>query len=116
LNDVKKSESVSFGPYDNTGINDENLGEIIRLAVSNLRLFDVCIFNRSVIWEGMKKRPKMQTDHAPELIRKIEEQTNGLIHIENFKPCSGQHPKCGFQANFIHTEDGFLMPLSKFNG
>lgn len=117
---IERCKEVGIGlvlvPTIIPGINDENLGEIIRLAVSNLPIVR-CVHFQPISYMGRYEKTPENADRItlPELMRKIEEQTNGLIHIENFKPCSGQHPKCGFQANFIHTEDGFLMPLSKFN-
>ena len=102
---MERCKEVGIGlvlvPTIITGINDENLGEIIRLAVSNLPIVR-CVHFQPISYMGRYEKTPENADRItlPELMRKIEEQTNGLIHIENFKPCSGQHPKCGFQANF----------------
>jgi uncharacterized radical SAM superfamily Fe-S cluster-containing enzyme len=48
----------------------------------------------------------------PEIISLLEEQTGGLVKIENFKPSSGENAHCSFHGNFVVMPDGRLKPLT----
>jgi hypothetical protein len=48
----------------------------------------------------------------PEIISLLEEQTGGLVKIENFKPSSGENAHCSFHGNFVVMSDGRLKPLT----
>jgi len=49
----------------------------------------------------------------PDLMRAIEEQSDGLIRADQFIPPGCEHPFCSFHGNFLRKEDGSLKPLSK---
>ena len=97
------------------GINDWNLGDIIRYAIAQIPVVR-CVHIQPVCYSGRNIQKPENKDRLtiPEIFQKVEEQTNGLLTADNFKPGGGQHPMCGFQANFVLMEDGTLKALSKF--
>ncbi|MHC1771110.1 MAG: radical SAM (seleno)protein TrsS [Flexilinea sp.] len=112
----KKAEiGVVLVPTVIPGINDQNLGEIVLFSLSQMPTVR-CVHIQPVCYTGRNIRTPENDDRLtiPEIFHLLEIQTNGLVKVDNFKPGGGQHPMCGFQANFVLLEDGSLKALSKF--
>jgi len=116
------------------GVNDHQLGDIIRFAVKN---FDVvrCINVQPVSICGripQEEREKMRIT-IPDFMRLCEEQTNGKIRMNDFYPVptvvpvskaigalKGKryieftaHPHCGM-ATYIFVENGDIVPITHY--
>jgi len=116
------------------GVNDHQLGDIIRFAVHN---FDIvrCVNIQPVsicgrVPEG--EREKMRIT-IPDFMRAVEEQTNGKIKVDDFYPVptvvpisravgalKGRryveftaHPHCGM-ATYVFVEDGEMVPITRY--
>jgi hypothetical protein len=95
------------------GVNDRDLGNILRLAV-----------NRSPAVRGVHFQPvsyfgryPKQPDDAeritlPEIMRGLEAQTDGMLKAMDFRPPGCEHAFCSFHANYVVTEQGGLTRLS----
>ena len=97
------------------GVNDHELGAIIQYALSEMPTIR-CVHMQPICYMGRydKTPDNSMRLTLPEIFHLIEEQTDGKIKAEHFKPGGGQYPTCGFQANFVLMEDGSLTPLSVF--
>jgi len=116
------------------GVNDNQLGDIIRFAVQH---FDVirCVNVQPVSLCGrlpQREREKMRIT-IPDFMRLVEEQTNGKIKVSDFYPVPTvvpvskavgalkskryveftAHPHCGM-ATYIFVENGEIVPITKF--
>ena len=116
------------------GVNDKQLGDIIRFAVQN---FDVirCINVQPVSLCGrlpQTERDKMRIT-IPDFMRLVEEQTNSKIKVSDFYPVPTvvpvskavgalkdkryveftAHPHCGM-ATYIFIEKGEIIPITRF--
>ncbi len=116
------------------GINDKESGDIVKFAVKNSDVvsgvnFQPLSFAGRVDHEDRKKMRITQ----PDLMRLLEEQTEGQIGSDDFysipsvvplslflerlqnKPVAKMscHPACG-SATFIYAEDGKIIPITKF--
>ena len=116
------------------GVNDNQLGDIIRFAVKN---FDVvrCINVQPVSICGRippEEREKMRIT-ITDFMRLCEEQTNGKIRMNDFYPVptvvpiskavgalKGKryveftaHPHCGM-ATYLFVENGDIVPITKY--
>jgi uncharacterized radical SAM superfamily Fe-S cluster-containing enzyme len=95
------------------GVNDRNVGELISFAASRSPAVRGVHF-QPVSYFG--HYPKIPTDDMrltlPELLKKIQEQTNGEISLEHFQPSHCDHPMCGFHGNFVVMPDR-LLPLTR---
>lgn len=116
------------------GVNDNQLGDIIRFAVKN---FDVvrCINVQPVSICGripQEEREKMRIT-ITDFMRLCEEQTNGKIRMNDFYPVptvvpiskavgalKGKryveftaHPHCGM-ATYLFVENGDIVPITKY--
>jgi len=116
------------------GVNDNQLGGIIRFAVQN---FDVvrCINVQPVSLCGrlpQTEREKMRIT-IPDFMRLVQEQTNGKIKMSDFYPVPTvvpvskavgalkdkryveftAHPHCGM-ATYIFVENGEIVPITHY--
>jgi uncharacterized radical SAM superfamily Fe-S cluster-containing enzyme len=116
------------------GVNDTQLGDIVRFAVQN---FDVirCINVQPVSLCGrlpQTERDKMRIT-IPDFMRLVQEQTNGQIKMSDFYPVPTvvpvskavgalrdkryveftAHPHCGM-ATYIFIEKGKITPITHF--
>jgi hypothetical protein len=116
------------------GVNDHQIGDIIRFAVEN---FDVvrCVNVQPVslcgrIPEGERRRMRIT---IPDFMRLVEEQTEGMIRASDFYPVptvvpvsravgafKGKryveftvHPHCGV-ATYVFVEEGEIVPITKY--
>ena len=102
---------VTLVPTVVRGVNDANLGELIRLAVSlapavrGIHFQPVSFFGR---YPGAPRAEDRYTLDC--LMADISAQAG--IPEESFLPSRCDHPLCGFHANFLIRPDGGLKPLS----
>nr|WP_242012273.1 radical SAM (seleno)protein TrsS [Pseudodesulfovibrio cashew] len=99
------------------GVNDHNLGAILQLAserspaVRGVHFQPVSYFGR---------HPASPTDAQritlPEVMRKLERQSNGAVREVDFLPPGCEHSHCSFHANYMVNEEGGLTKLSAKGG
>jgi 7,8-dihydro-6-hydroxymethylpterin dimethyltransferase len=92
------------------GVNDHELGDLVRLAlawpgvVRGLHLQPVSYFGRYPDGE----RPRVT---LPEILRRFEEQTEGVVRASDFSPSCCEHALCAFRARYWVREGGSLEPV-----
>ncbi|MBS7654109.1 MAG: radical SAM protein [Candidatus Bathyarchaeia archaeon] len=116
------------------GVNDSQVGDIIRFAIRN---FDVvrCVNFQPVSLCGripVQERMKMRIT-IPDWMKLVEEQTEGQIKVSDFYPVPTvvpisrvvgalknkryveftAHPHCGM-ATYIFMEDGKMVPITRY--
>ncbi len=102
---------VTLVPMVVPGVNDGNLGELIRLAASlspavrGIHFQPVSFFGR---YPGAPQTADRYT--FDRLMADISAQAG--IPEESFLPSRCDHPLCGFHSNFLIRPDGSLKPLS----
>lgn len=95
------------------GVNDHDLGAILRLAadrspgVRGVHFQPVSYFGRYPEAPGDNQRITL-----PELMRLLENQTGGAVAAHDFMPPGCEHSHCSFHANYLVTEDRELRKLS----
>lgn len=95
------------------GVNDSEIGEIIRFALERMPAVRGVHF-QPVSYFGRYPRAPRDADRLtlPEVMQAIEEQTQGQVRMENLCPPGCEHALCSFHGNFVYMEDGKLAPLS----
>jgi uncharacterized radical SAM superfamily Fe-S cluster-containing enzyme len=113
---IKHGLGVVLVPTLVPGINMDNIGDIIRLALEYAPAVRGVHF-QPVSYFGRYPQSPSDTDRItiPEVIRAIEAQTGGLVRRESFKPPGGENAMCSFHANFVLMPDGELKPLTRHN-
>jgi antitoxin component of RelBE/YafQ-DinJ toxin-antitoxin module len=102
---------VTLVPTVVKGVNDDNLGEIVRLAVRlapgvrGIHFQPVSYFGRYPTAPEAKDRYTLDM-----LMTDIADQAG--IPIDSFMPSRCDHPLCGFHASFLIESDGALKALS----
>jgi uncharacterized radical SAM superfamily Fe-S cluster-containing enzyme len=92
------------------GINDRELGELVRLAtrwpgvVRGVHLQPVSYFGRYMPGD----RPRLT---LPEVLRLLERETAGSVRVGDFLPSSCEHALCSFRARYWVHDDGGLELL-----
>jgi len=91
-------------------VNFEQIGDIIRFAkrwvptVKGVYFQPISYFGRYSGTPGDSDRLTI-----PDILRAIEEQTQGELRESNFVPPVCEHPHCSFSGFFILMEDGRLL-------
>ncbi len=95
------------------GINTDNIGDIVRLALEYAPAVRGVHF-QPVSYFGRYPQAPNDSDRItiPEVICAIEEQTGKLVGRESFRPPGGENALCSFHANFVLMPDGGLKPLT----
>ncbi|MCE5345214.1 MAG: radical SAM protein [Bacteroidales bacterium] len=95
------------------GVNADNIGEIIRFGLSKVP--DVRgIHFQPVSYFGRYPAPPLDNQRItlPEVIREIENQTEGKFKVEHFAPSGCDHAHCGFHGDFVVMPDGSIKHLT----
>jgi uncharacterized radical SAM superfamily Fe-S cluster-containing enzyme len=95
-------------------INTDNIGAILKLALEHAPAVRGVHFQPAAYFGRHPEPPPAEGRFTlPDLMRAIEEQTDGLIRADQFVPPGCEHPLCSFHGNFLREKDGSLKPLSK---
>jgi uncharacterized radical SAM superfamily Fe-S cluster-containing enzyme len=99
------------------GVNTEDIGNIIRLALAHMPTVRGVHF-QPVSYFG--RYPQTPCDEAritiPEVIRAIEAQTAGLVESSALCPPGGENAQCSFHGNYVLMPDGALKSLTRHKG
>lgn len=91
------------------GVNTGEIGAIIRFALAHLpvvrgvHLQPISYFGRYHL-----QNPDLERFTLPEVMRSIEEQTDGLMQVGDFAPPGGENARCSFHGSFFLLPDGRL--------
>ena len=105
--------SVVLVPCVMPGVNDGQLGDIIRYAGENMPAVKGVYF-QPLSYFGLYDGGEKKRLTIPGLIRRLEAQTGGEIDAEDFLPGNCEHPVCSFQAVYMRRPDGRLAALTHF--
>jgi len=127
-------KSVVLVPTLMKGVNDDQIGDIVRFAAKNLHIIKG-VNAQPISFEGRVDEAERNKGRItiPDFIRLLEEQTNGEIPRESFYPVPfvlpisyfieawkgipqlafTVHPHCG-AATYVFFEDGKFVPITAF--
>ncbi len=116
------------------GINDHQIGDIIRFAVDNIDIIRGINF-QPVSFAGRTPSDEVEKQRItiPDFEKLVEKQTNGTIKVKDFHPASSVfpisefieaiegekqviftcHSHCG-AATYIFVDDGNIIPVTQF--
>ncbi len=96
------------------GVNDHNIGSLIQLALEWMPAVKGVHFQPASYFGRVPHAP---TDEEritlPEVLQRMEEQTAGLIKMENFRPSGCENAMCSFHGNFILMAKDEVMAITK---
>jgi len=96
------------------GVNDQDLGNLLRLAAALSPAVRGVHF-QPVSYFGRFPAPPRDADRItlPEIMAGLERQTGGLVRAGDFQPPGCEHALCSFHANYLVEEDGGLRLLTR---
>ena len=95
------------------GVNDHALGEILKFALSRaphvrgVHIQPISYFGRCGL-----EAPQIRLT-IPAVLRRIEEQTEGLMKITDFGGGGAESPYCSFHASYMRKPDGTIKALPR---
>lgn len=94
------------------GVNDQNIGNILKQALEWSPVVRGVHF-QPVSYFGRYPRPPKDSDRItlPELMRAIEEQSEGKFQVDHFRPPGCENALCSFHGNYLILSDGTLRSL-----
>jgi uncharacterized radical SAM superfamily Fe-S cluster-containing enzyme len=99
------------------GVNTNDIGNIIRFALAHLPLVRGVHFQPiSYFGRYFPGESAMERFTLPEVMRAIEEQTDGLMKVSDFVPPGGENARCSFHGSFFVLPDGRLHRTSPASG
>lgn len=95
------------------GVNTDNIGKMIKFALENSPGVRGIHF-QPVSYFGRFPQEPSDEDRItlPQVMQAIEEQTEGLIKMENLKPPGCENALCSFHGNFRILPGGLIKALS----
>jgi uncharacterized radical SAM superfamily Fe-S cluster-containing enzyme len=105
---------VILVPTLKPGINDHNVGDIIRFAlrfapaVRGVHFQPISYFGRYPVEPADTDRLTI-----PDVIRAVVAQSGGLVQQESFAPPGCENALCSFHGNFVLMPDGRLIPWTR---
>lgn len=107
---------VTLVPTVVPGINDHNIGAILKFGFENSPAVRGVHF-QPVSYFGRYPTPPEDKDRItlPEILYLIEEQTEGRVTISDFLPSACDHPRCGFHGDFVVLPEGLMKLTPKMN-
>ena len=130
----KINENVVLVPTVINGINEDEVGNIINFALNNSDIVKSVNFQPvALVGRLSKKEIRSYRITIPDLLNKIEKQTNGIIKREDFYPvpCTGSisrfadavlgnptyhlstHPICGV-GTYVFLDGEEVVPITRF--
>ena len=95
------------------GVNDHALGDILRFALAHaphvrgVHIQPISYFGRC----GLEAPERRLT--IPAVLRRIQEQTDGLMKASDFGGGGAESPYCSFHASYLRKPDGSLKALPR---
>ncbi len=96
------------------GINSQQIGDILRTAIRLAPAVRAVHF-QPISYFGRYPAGRTDDDRItfPEVIRCIEQQTEGMFKAEHFYPASGENPYCSFHGKFWLDADKRVTPAPR---
>jgi uncharacterized radical SAM superfamily Fe-S cluster-containing enzyme len=110
----KQGIGVVLVPTIIPGVNDHNLGDILKQALEWSPVVRAVHF-QPVSYFGRYPAPPKDSDRItlPELMRAIEEQSGSKFRVEDFRPPGCENALCSFHGSYLILSDGNVKSLQK---
>lgn len=96
------------------GINSGNIGSIIRFALEHYPTVRSLHFQPVSYFGRYPHAPENQDRVTiPEILLAMEDQTDGLVHLEDFRPKGSENSYCSFHATYVIMPDGLPKPIKQ---
>jgi 7,8-dihydro-6-hydroxymethylpterin dimethyltransferase len=94
------------------GLNTNEIGDILNFAIERMP-YTRGVHFQPVSYFGRYPEECRLRFTLPELLRAIQDQTEGKMKVKDFKPGTAENPYCSFNGSFILNPDETLKALHK---
>ncbi|MCL1970320.1 MAG: radical SAM protein [Candidatus Bathyarchaeota archaeon] len=110
----KAGIAVTLVPTIVKGVNDEQLGDIIRFAMAHRNVTGVNFQPVTYLGRYPQAFSKNLSDRAtiPDIIKGIVSQTNNLLKEDDFYPIPCPHPQCS-ALTLVMADENHIFPLTR---
>ena len=116
LNCSEAELGIALVPVIAPGVNDMQVGDILKFGLDHMPFVRGVHFQPiSYFGRCSQKRPQNPIT-IPKMLRLIEEQTEGLMKIEDFAGGGAENPYCSFHASYLRKGEQELKLLEKKSG
>mgnify|MGYP007071177807 CR=1 FL=1 len=95
LNCSEAELGIALVPVIAPGVNDMQVGDILKFGLDHMPFVRGVHFQLSVIWQMFPEAPQNPIT-IPKMLRLIEEQTEGLMKIEDLQAAAQRIPTAPF--------------------
>ena len=116
LNCSEAELGIALVPVIAPGVNDMQVGDILKFGLDHMPFVRGVHFQPiSYFGRCSQKRPTNPIT-IPKMLRLMEEQTEGLMKIEDFAGGGAENPYCSFHASYLRKGERELKLLEKKSG
>lgn len=107
----KAKVGLTLVPTIAPGINDRQIGDILQFALQKLPAIRGVHFQPISYFGRCGLEQTEQRITIPDMLRYMEEQTNGMIKREDFLGGGAENSYCSFHGNFMSMPDGTIKAI-----
>lgn len=110
----KHNVNTTLLPVLARGVNDEEVGAFVELALSGNCIRSVELHTMTFTGQGGLDFDRRGRYTTYEVLGDIEQQTHGAIRVTDFVPSPSAHPLCYLVTYLLQLEDGRWLPFPRF--
>ena len=93
------------------GVNDSQVGDILKFAMQNMPVVRGVHFQPVSYFGRCDLEQNEQRITIPDMLRYMEEQTDGMIKQSDFLGGGAENSYCSFHGNFMQMPDGTIKAI-----
>ena len=96
------------------GYNDDEVGEFVKLALKKDFVRSLELHTMTFTGEGGREFNRQSRYTTYEVLADLEQQSGGLLRIDDFVPSPSAHPMCYLISYLLRLDDGRWLPFTRF--
>ena len=116
LRESRSGPSIVLVPVIAPGVNEEEAGGILRLAMTRMPYVRGVHFQPLSYFGRCALKRAERPVTIPRMLRLIEKQTEGMMKYTDFCGGGAESPYCSFHASYMRRGDGSLRLLGRRGG
>jgi uncharacterized radical SAM superfamily Fe-S cluster-containing enzyme len=110
----KHNVDTTLIPVLALGVNDHEIGDLIRLGLDNAFIRSLEFHTMTFTGQGGTGFDNRARITVPDVLKRIEEATDGRIAVDDFVPSPCAHPMCYQTCYLLQTEAMGFVPFARF--
>lgn len=94
------------------GVNDGEIGGILRYGLEHPAVLGVNYQPAAFVGRCFNHPNPLNRITLPDVLRELEEQTDGLFKVSDFRPVPCPHPTCS-ACTYVLVKDGHVIPITR---